>query len=404
MPDILQVSKKSTIRDLEDLTAHLTTNQSGSVDVWLPRELGTQFFKENRVTSLLAMAARDQTLYVTDWIGDADIAQTRARFGTRIEGLASLTYAAEIRNARKERPDIGEQELKRVVIEERGGIAEPEPHEDSRKAEAPGGPKRRGEGSRAHSLTFCAFDHQDPRQDAPIPIALSAVNTKEAFIQQFIKYRHKYFEKGRAEDYGKRVSRDSDRALASFVYELFENSYQHGRLNYSHELIKGIRYVCLRKHIDYNKTAFIKRAASFPELQKYLHQTISKSGTFIFYEVSVSDHGLGIIDRFLATRPEFRSGTIIPNLNARISLLNRIIREALSSKYQTGAGHGLRRALAAVDTLQGFLSLRTDRLWVHHTSANASSRDATPQLIPVGVSENLPLVAGTHFNMLFPLT
>jgi hypothetical protein len=146
----------------------------------------------------------------------------------------------------------------------------------------------------------------------------------------------------------------------------------------------------------------VRRAESFPELQEYLNQTISGSGTFIFYEVSVSDHGLGIIDRFLATRPEFRSDATI--LNARIILLNRIVREALSSKYRTGAGHGLRRALAAVDTLRGFLSLRTDRLWLHHTSATTASLATRLQLIPVESSEDLPLAAGTHFNMLFPLT
>ena len=159
----------------------------------------------------------------------------------------------------------------------------------------------------------------------------------------------------------------------------------------------------IRVHIEHRKEQFIDRqAASFPELQAYLARTLRERDTFKLYEVAISDNGLGIIDRFLTTKPEFMSHQ--ETIQARAELVNKIILEALSSKQtQAGAGHGLQKALKAVDKLQGFVSLRTDRLWLYRSPVDGSASAHDRPLLPVSVQNEYAPVAGTHFNMLFPM-
>jgi hypothetical protein len=159
--------------------------------------------------------------------------------------------------------------------------------------------------------------------------------------------------------------------------------------------------VRLKKHIHYNYSDFLKRAADFPELQDYIKHVGSASKAPIFYEISISDHGLGLIKRFLVTRKDIS----LPQdtHGARVDLINRIIDEALSSKVnQPGAGYGLRRAIDAVRNLQGFLSLRTDTLWLYKAFGGQPKLSSEWLLEPVGLRE-LPSIAGTHFSLLFPL-
>ncbi|MCH7915731.1 MAG: hypothetical protein IH856_22300 [Deltaproteobacteria bacterium] len=366
------------------------------VHLWLPRAIGAQFFKSSSVAALIASAASNRRLSVIDWTQTKNVSEINQRFGTTIEGLTSLIYSDHILNATKDAIDPDTSNIKWTIVQ-REGIAEPD--------------------ARGASLTFCAFDETD----APsIPIAFISMDTKEKFSREFIKYRRKYFEAGVGEKYSEQIEPalfehdvggeklqvarpSSDVDLAHFVFELFQNSLEHGCKDEKGRVVRGFRYITIRKHISHNKDEFISRAADFYELKRYLDSNISGNRTFSFYEISISDHGLGIIERFSVTRPDLDVECEGGEDQAR--LINRIMAHALSSKRAvSGAGHGLKRAMNAVKRLRGFVSLRTNNCWLYYTHNSSPSHAADVELFPVRESENLPRVAGTHVNMLFPLS
>ncbi len=386
----IQITSKLGLQDVERI---LQSSSEGGEEVrlWLPSEVGPQFFKYSRLCYLIASLSRQCQLQVVDWGQSTERTQLQRRYGTTIEGLASVVYANQISDVRAATLDLDPQATK-WKIEEREGRVETE-----------------GLGA---ALSYCCFDEE---RSVSLPIALSRVNaSRDGFVNDFRRVRAQYFERGVAEGYSERiqpslfdvtvgnegdVSLDPDEAVASFVYELFQNGFRHGCRNKDGTPIPGLRYLALRKHVGHDKASFVERAKSFEELEHYLSLQTPKSGTFSFLEISVSDHGLGIIDRFLATRPDYRLAT--ESIDERLALLNRIIRESLTSNtMQSGAGRGLERALTAVQKLRGFVSLRTDRLWMFWA---AGSDETAVSLTPVAVSDPLGHVAGTHFNLLFPL-
>jgi hypothetical protein len=394
MPHQIKLLKRSSLSDLEGLLARIGT-APGRIQIWLPADLGSGLFKESRAVALLASAA-SKGLTVVDWTPDSDPARDRRRFGQTIEGLAGLIYSDEIKNIRAVPLELNREEVRWDIID-REGILEPSC-------------------SRGSSLTFCAFDDDD---DAPSqPIALMGLETKEMFIPVFTRYRQTHFEIGVGADYSERIAPDlfdhaeqgfngsaaidADRVLAGFVFELFKNTLEHGCKDAEGATIPGLRWIRIRKHIGHKKHEFINaHAKSFPTLQAYLDTVIGEEGTCKFYEVAISDNGLGIIDRFVATRPEHATnGTI----EGKVALVNRIIEQALSSKRaQSGAGHGLRKALKAARRLRGFVSLRTDRVWVCASSTDRAPAEQRPLLTPVSAEHEFSPVRGTHFNMLFPM-
>ena len=87
-----------------------------------------------------------------------------------------------------------------------------------------------------------------------------------------------------------------------------------------------------------------------------------------------------------------------------IGLLNRILRDNLSSKRVAGAGHGLPIALADFQKLNAFVSLRTDNLWVY-TEFNATANRAGEQPLfrKVASEATLAHITGTRFNIICDL-
>ena len=43
--------------------------------------------------------------------------------------------------------------------------------------------------------------------------------------------------------------------MGGFVYVVWQNSLQHGRLNETQEVIKGIRYIRVRKHVGFDRNS-----------------------------------------------------------------------------------------------------------------------------------------------------
>lgn len=378
MPDLLRIMTTNNLSDLERLANGIDRQQPDDpVNIWLPRNIGPQFFKDCRIVSILATGARKGRLVVTDWYKESKKNEVSERFLSKIEGMAAVTFSEFLQNAKKQRLPVSAEELRNNVIHSLGILEPPS--------------------SRGTSLTFCALDSA-----APTPLMFAGADTKDKFVSIFRNQRKQYLEVGVGEDYARKVDPEADRNLAGFVYELLQNSFEHGRYDKNGDIIPGFRYVRLRKHIEYNKQKFVDRARGFEVLQEYLDEIVPSSGQFKFYEVTVSDHGLGIIDRFLATRPEFAPSN--DATDQRLDLLNRIITEALSSKRNlAGAGYGLQRALAAAKQLRAFVTLRTERLWLYRAFSGRDVDAIQLGLRPVSAVAHLAPMAGTQFNMLIPM-
>lgn len=391
----IRIESQMSLGDLEALICEVRKSDA-EVYLWLPRSIGAQLFKASSVARLIATVASNRRLSVIDWIEEVDLSKASERFSGNVEGLASLVYAEKILNAKKRVIDLNMSRIIWTIIQ-REGIAEAAAH--------------------GASLTLCAFDEDDKPS---IPIAFVSMDTKEKFSQEFVKYRRKYFEVGAGEGYSEKIQPNlfdvesdgdgldargfsHDHYLAHFVFEIFQNTFEHGCKDKDGYVVRGLRYINIQKHISHNRDEFIKRATDFYELGQYLEQRVPNRGTFSFYEISISDYGLGIINRFVASRPDLN--VVCEGAESQAKLINQILAQALSSKRAvSGAGHGLKRALTAVRNLGGFVSFRTNNCWLYYTQDSAPTAKASVELLPVTKSEALPGVAGTHVNMLFPLS
>jgi hypothetical protein len=159
-----------------------------------------------------------------------------------------------------------------------------------------------------------------------------------------------------------------------------------------------MRYLRLQKYRD-TKEHFMARAEGFQELADYLDKLITPGGGFKFYEVTVSDTGPGIVSHFLRAREDFSPRP--RSTKDLVGLVNDLLTKPLTSKRDfPGAGHGLPRALRAISRLRGFISLRTDGLWLYGCGSDSLAESG---LKNVASTAQLGSVVGTHFNILLPL-
>jgi hypothetical protein len=149
--------------------------------------------------------------------------------------------------------------------------------------------------------------------------------------------------------------------------------------------------------VSYDKKQLIEYADQFDELNAYISKL--KKGNANFYEISISDNGLGIINRFLATRPEYKSNADFFRLS-EAEKINEIINKSLSSKPFEGSGRGLAIALNSIRELSGFASLRTGNTWAYFDGLNKEVTNLSFQRVNKDVSP----MRGTNYNILIPIT
>ena len=91
----IQITRDFTLRDIEKSLSDLASNTDSVATIWLPHDIGPKLFKDCRLVTLLLTASRGRKLVVKDWIRKSQWDSRKAikRFGTEIEGLASLVYA-----------------------------------------------------------------------------------------------------------------------------------------------------------------------------------------------------------------------------------------------------------------------------------------------------------------------
>lgn len=376
---IIEITGKEDLFTLESkLTKGIKTPADEDVTVKLARNLRTDFFAEPRTVALLATLANRGPLIVRDWHHQWDDGEIETHFRTALVGVGAMFLASKIKNIKGVPiPDARHSILEQIAI--RGGLLEP----------------KYGT-ARSNSITICAFD---PEWSEPAALA-GKFKTKEAFKLILSRYRRRYLEVGQGVPHTP-VSRRADDQLGDFVFELFQNTIKHGRQSSDNAIMPGMRCVRMRKHFDY-KDRFLSRAQGFEELTNYLSEITPEKGQFKFYEIAVFDCGMGMLGRFLNQRPEFKGSA--ESLGDQVTLINRLLTQPLTSTPDfPGAGYGLQKALAAISTLEGFVSLRTDRVWLCGHHAQKGDPLHKTGLRPVARQEEFAPIVGTHFNILLPL-
>ena len=114
------------------------------------------------------------------------------------------------------------------------------------------------------------------------------------------------------------------------------------------------------------------------------------------------DNGIGIISRFLSSRPDYKDDTVFKGLSD-FEKLNFIIEKSLSSKLFPGAGKGIRGALRNIGSLNAFVSLRTNDLWVYFNGTKKPEGEV-PIFSTVNTNLRLDTISGTCYNILIPVS
>lgn len=186
------------------------------------------------------------------------------------------------------------------------------------------------------------------------------------------------------------------RDLSSFLKELFENAFVHGQLKQDLFLPKAkeVRVLRFRKIISGSTDGLIERTkGSIPGVREFVERSVKDEKAKDFLEVSVSDFGDGILDKFLASSP----GKSYKNV-ARGPIMDKILHGRLSSNaLDPAAGLGIPKALRAARSLNAFVSLRTAEFHFARSFIDASDDF---KLKPVS-DKPLGKVPGTHWQFLW---
>jgi hypothetical protein len=375
----IEITARDDLFSLEDkLVLCSKPSRDREIEVRLARNLRPDFFGESRIAAILLTLGLKNKLIVRDWHHSWVDSEIEEHFRTSLVGIAAVFAAYKVKNdVGVPFPDSSKSLLEGVAV--RGGILEP-----------------RHSGARGTSISFCAFD---PDWSDPAAFA-GYLKSTETFKPFLAKYRRTYLEVGKGVRHSVETRRADDE-LGTFAAELLQNAIKHGRYSDSGSMVRGMRSLRMRKHVD-TKTHFLKRAEGFKELSDYLSAVVPDNESFKFYELAISDSGMGMLGHFVYKRPEFAAAIGTPL--EKVALVNRLLTQSLSSTPDfPGAGHGLPNALAAISRLGGFVSLRTDRLWLcgHHAQEGLPLEAAG--LRPVGCKGEFAPIIGTHFNILLPI-
>lgn len=371
----LSLTRHSTLLDLENILKTLRT-ESAPTTISLPSDNRAIFLRDLRIAAVISATYKMSNVECR-WRKNIS-----AETHKSLIGLAGAVYGVLTEEGDKF-PSLKEAKWK---LSQRNDILENPP------------------GSK-ETLTFCAIDEETRSQ----PLALAGFPDKANFIALFERFVLEYFDKGNSKIFFSRISPnlfDFGNSVADqiygFVYELYQNTFNHGSLNENQKTIPGLRIIRLRKRISTPKArnAFIEGANGFLELKEYFQKVAPSDKSFKFYEISISDNGMGIVSRYRSV-----TGTDIgikPTVSGNLDLLNRIVSESLSSdtkKSEIGEG-GLKKALRAVDRIQGFVSLRSDNLWVFRNPNDSDNLSDNEWLKPVASSKELAPIPGTHFSII----
>ena len=353
--------------DIEKLNNEIALkprDQTGAL--LLARETNSKFFAQTWIAQLIAhLGQRREGLVVRDYYHDWTEEKTSRRFTTNIDGVAALVYSSimdkvRLENTRKEPvPDTLYESLK-TRLKMTGAL------EDT-----------------GQTRTFVAID-----PDYSVPIEFS---NGEGLLKSF-QYLIQQILKEFGDKYGTRTQ--AERALYSFIYEIFQNTIEHGRFAKDGKVIPGLRYLRIRYYIDNTIERLRDRAAGFPELEDFILRRDNPRRRFL--ELSVSDGGQGIVSHYVNS-----VSISATSFEERLALLRQLVEEKASSKDRmSGGGLGLPNAMHALSKLKAFISLRTEEFWMYRDFSKPSEGKQAELIQPVSAPEQISRLNGTQFNVL----
>jgi signal transduction histidine kinase len=343
----------------------------------LARNVGSALLIETAIASLIAtVAARPGRLIIKDMHHTWNEPSAIQRFVKQIDGVAALFYCSEIQAARLQ--NVQDEDVPREFLAQlqsrllRTAIIE--------------------DANTGQSRTFLAADpqHGVTRELAILDGDVYAFRTEiDTVIRQF-GVRPRLKERGRE---------DAEDVLYRAVFELFQNTVEHGRKRRPDgAALPGLRYVRFQKLIGNSAEELAARANSFEQLKEFLIRRTRRAGIVRFLEITVSDSGSGILSHF---RRRASDHSAIPSDNN--DALNAILTGKLTSKRMPGTGLGLPIALSALRTLKAFVSLRSEESWLFRDfDADTSDADDAEglKLLTVPTPKPVANIVGTHFTML----
>lgn len=377
---VFSIKSTSTLSDVEEVITRIHDNNKG-VNIKIPRKHTMRFFKDSWISSLIGTASENRKLIITDWHTKIVASEINKRFSDSLIGITSAFLADEIINTQDSKISIDIDEIIEDVAYFKEGVIE-----DSES----------GKG-----FVFCSFDDPAERNNYERPFKLSATS-KQEFIKKLLLFKSDKIDDNKHQSSQLSFLSESYE-FANFIYELYENTIQHGRWDINNNKIKGVRSFSIKKHISFNQSSLIERAKQFNELKDYISNLSKlKSKNLNFYEVSISDNGIGILDRFLTTKNDSEEIKLF-NKYSKIDKINKIISDSLSSKSYPGSGYGISNALENIEKLKGFVSLRTDDLWMFFDGSKETSGEMRSFNKTESIGD-ISKIKGTHYNILIPVT
>ena len=379
----IDVTTNETLADLEKKITEIRSLKNGESLIFrMSRNTSQRPFVSSRLAALFATAQSQQIqIIIVDWHNVWESKDAYKVFRNTLGGLAAASYGTQFCNTANIPPPF---DVKSIIVDVAmsGGMLELESEETDV----------------GRSLTYCSFD---PKYPEPA-ILTGLIYNKKDFSSHFVSRLRKHFEKEEEHESEDLFGIKPEFTLADYIFELYQNGYEHGRYAKSkREIISGLRFVFIRKHIVHNEKHLPPLAKDFPELEEYLARRYELSKGLKYYEVAISDQGLGMLERFLADCKDEYEGQLTKD--KCLELLQGLLIGKLTSKTNSpSAGKGLRQAIFATKKLNGFLSIRTDRFWLY-CSFPDNSAQPIEELKEVKYQGVLPMIAGTHLNAIFPL-
>jgi hypothetical protein len=393
VPVLFEIGKNITLAEVEErLDAAEKCEAEAETVVHLARHVGSNFFVDSRIAALIATLAKRTTLTVRDWHKEWVTSEVNRFFKARLTGFTALMKAREVENDCAEALPLTPAGV-RAETNSRGGVLE---RHIAVQRPIGNAPFLSGIEMTHHpegrSLTICSVDSSEQRAT---PFVFSGLmQNREKFAETFLRLKRRHLEMGQTSGFENMQQLAAENALATFVFETFQNSFEHGCFDERGGIISGVRSIMLRKHVSNAPSAFVSRAASYPALEEYVNRAIAPSRHTKLLEVSISDEGLGILGRYRSTCDRTQDKPALSASDDRV-LLRRIIEEPLTSKRSfPGAGQGLSRVTDAVQAIDGFLAVRTGRVWLSYGMTAGSYGFEELDVAPI---------RGTHINLLFPL-
>ena len=378
MAKIFFIPRNPSCYQLEKLAADLERIPlDDPVVLSLARQTDSTFFAETSIAQLIAhLAQRPGRLVIRD-AHHSWSPEPKDRFTSKLDGVAVLAYTHLIASGRLENSkQSAAPESLYDALESRlilSGCLE----------------------SKGPTRTFVAID-----PDHPLPIEFSG---SQGFKNNFSMIASRILR----EFHGTKQSRSIERRRAeeelfNFVYEIFQNTIEHGRYTNNHELITGVRYLRLHVYIDTDIKKLTRRAAEYSELAAFIDRRCQQRGTTRFIELAVADVGQGIVSHYLNSR-----SLNAPKLGDRAQVLQKLFGETLSSKTtMSGVGFGLPYAMSALKELKAFVNLRTEEFWLYRDYSAPNDNANNGQILqPVLELDHFTPIRGTQFNVLinFPV-